>query len=315
MSRAPLPAAATPAAGLFGRSRRRLWVAVAGLLLVAGTTGSMLAASSVADKSADRARATFTRAAAHVASTLQLAIQHQEDLTYSATGFINGHPLATSAVRTLGGRGQGAAALPRTAGPGRGRDRDPGRAAGVRAPRGTGRLLRRVPARRSAVLLLLGQRFLPHRRQPASRRVSTCVPWRRRSRAGRPRLRPRRVHPVRRRAGHDAGRALPGLSRRPAADHGGGAARGLHRLGRAPSYGRRDPARALEDQPGLAVSFSYRAHGSAAGLHQRDGAGRCPQRRDRPAQRVDGSDVRHRARARRVRQPARRSPCCSAASP
>jgi hypothetical protein len=38
----------------------------------------------------------FTAAPAHVPSTLHLAIQHQEDLIYSAAGFVAGNPDATS---------------------------------------------------------------------------------------------------------------------------------------------------------------------------------------------------------------------------
>ena len=83
--------------GLFGKSARRPWMAVATLVLIAGTVGSALAASSIATRDADRAQAAFTATAAHVASTLQLAIQHEEDLVYSAAGFVSGNPTATKA--------------------------------------------------------------------------------------------------------------------------------------------------------------------------------------------------------------------------
>jgi diguanylate cyclase (GGDEF)-like protein len=80
-----------------GRSRRRLrlWVAVCGVVMIAATAGSVLAARSTAKRDADRSAVEFTTAAAHVASTLQLAIQHEEDLIFSAVGFVAGTPRAT----------------------------------------------------------------------------------------------------------------------------------------------------------------------------------------------------------------------------
>jgi diguanylate cyclase (GGDEF)-like protein len=72
-------------------------MAVAALVLIAGSVGSAVAASSVATRDADRARVAFATSAAHVASTLQLAIQHEEDLVYSAAGFVSGNPTATKA--------------------------------------------------------------------------------------------------------------------------------------------------------------------------------------------------------------------------
>jgi len=52
----------------------RIWsaVAVAVVVLVAGTVGSVLAANSVAAKSADESRAELAETSAQVASTLQL---------------------------------------------------------------------------------------------------------------------------------------------------------------------------------------------------------------------------------------------------
>ena len=97
MARTAPPAAGHHLPGIFGTSARRTWTAVAVLVLAAGTAGSAMAASSLATRDADRARAAFASSASHVASTLQLAIQHEEDLIYGAAGFVAENPTATKA--------------------------------------------------------------------------------------------------------------------------------------------------------------------------------------------------------------------------
>jgi diguanylate cyclase (GGDEF)-like protein len=77
--------------------RRGVWAAVALLCVGLGAAGSVLAARSVARSDADRAREAFPATAAGIASTLKLAIQHEEDLLVSATTFFAGNPKASGA--------------------------------------------------------------------------------------------------------------------------------------------------------------------------------------------------------------------------
>jgi diguanylate cyclase (GGDEF)-like protein len=74
-----------------------MWVAISVVVMLGGTAGAVLAARAAASKDADRAQAEFASSAAHVASTLQLSIQREEDLIFSAVGFVAGHPHATKA--------------------------------------------------------------------------------------------------------------------------------------------------------------------------------------------------------------------------
>jgi diguanylate cyclase (GGDEF)-like protein len=88
-----------PAELLAGRRRRRnRWLAGAGLLAVLGVLGSVAAARVVAHGDHQRAHSAFTASAAQVASTLTLAIQHEEDLVVSARAFIVGNPNASQAA-------------------------------------------------------------------------------------------------------------------------------------------------------------------------------------------------------------------------
>jgi hypothetical protein len=57
---------------------------------------SFVAAGSLASNAAARSREAFKASSGTVASTLQLAIQHESDLNVSAGGFIAGDPTASS---------------------------------------------------------------------------------------------------------------------------------------------------------------------------------------------------------------------------
>ncbi len=76
--------------------RRPLWLATAGLLVALGVVISWLAAGSLASAAAARSREAFKASSGTIASTLQLAIQHESDLNVSAGGFIAGDPTASS---------------------------------------------------------------------------------------------------------------------------------------------------------------------------------------------------------------------------
>jgi diguanylate cyclase (GGDEF)-like protein len=69
------------------RSRRSVW-AVTALLVAAGTVGSVLGARALAGTDAEKARLAFHLTSAEIASTLTLAIQHEEDLVVSASAYV-----------------------------------------------------------------------------------------------------------------------------------------------------------------------------------------------------------------------------------
>jgi diguanylate cyclase (GGDEF)-like protein len=81
-----------------GRGHAGIWVAVAALLALAGVVGSLLGARAVARSDANRARLSFHLASAEVASSVKLAIQHEEDLVVSASAFVTGSPGASAAA-------------------------------------------------------------------------------------------------------------------------------------------------------------------------------------------------------------------------
>jgi diguanylate cyclase (GGDEF)-like protein len=78
------------AQGLKGR-----WAALAALCVAAGAVGSVLGAHAVARTDAAKARLTFPRTSAEIASTLKSAIQHEEDLVISASTFFASNPKAS----------------------------------------------------------------------------------------------------------------------------------------------------------------------------------------------------------------------------
>jgi diguanylate cyclase (GGDEF)-like protein len=79
------------------KPRLRGWFAVAVLVVVAGTTGAVSAARSVASDTAHHSREDLTAAADDIASTLQMAIEHEEDLVVNANAFIASNPRASNA--------------------------------------------------------------------------------------------------------------------------------------------------------------------------------------------------------------------------
>ena len=73
-----------------------MWLAATALLVVGGLVGSLFAARSVASGDTARSRAAFKTSSGDIASTLQLAIQHENDLVVSASGFFVGNPTASN---------------------------------------------------------------------------------------------------------------------------------------------------------------------------------------------------------------------------
>ena len=71
------------------RSRRHYaWAVATAWLVVGGVVASVLAAGAIGRAEGDSARQSFEESSAIVASTLQLAIQHQEDLVVNAGAFL-----------------------------------------------------------------------------------------------------------------------------------------------------------------------------------------------------------------------------------
>jgi diguanylate cyclase (GGDEF)-like protein len=67
------------------------------LLVLAGVLASVLGAREMARSNADKARLAFNLTSAEIASTLKLAIQHEEDLVVGASAFVTGNPNASPA--------------------------------------------------------------------------------------------------------------------------------------------------------------------------------------------------------------------------
>jgi len=86
------------AAPVEGHSRRRAWAAGSALLLTLGVLAALVGATELAHNATARARDGFRSASTQIASTLQLAIQHEEDLVVAARAFVvgdtNGTPSA-----------------------------------------------------------------------------------------------------------------------------------------------------------------------------------------------------------------------------
>lgn len=76
-------------------ARRHTWIVLAAFLALFGVMGSIYCARAVARTSSERSHRSFIDSSAQVASTLRLALQHEEDLIISTQGFVLGNPGAT----------------------------------------------------------------------------------------------------------------------------------------------------------------------------------------------------------------------------
>ena len=84
--------------------RRGFWAAVAVALVAGGTLAAVLGARAVASSEASKARLAFHLSSSEIASTLTLAIQHEEDLVVSASAFVTRQPECLRRRRSTGGR-------------------------------------------------------------------------------------------------------------------------------------------------------------------------------------------------------------------
>jgi diguanylate cyclase (GGDEF)-like protein len=72
-----------------------MWAIGAAALVALGTTGAIFAAVGVTREATQKSRQAFAESSTEIASTLKLAIQHEQDLIVSAAGFVVGNPNAT----------------------------------------------------------------------------------------------------------------------------------------------------------------------------------------------------------------------------
>jgi hypothetical protein len=78
-------------------TRESVWRTLAALLVLVGALASLLGARAVARSDEEKARLAFHLGSAEIASTLKLAIQHEEDLVVNASAFVTGNPNASPA--------------------------------------------------------------------------------------------------------------------------------------------------------------------------------------------------------------------------
>ena len=74
-----------------------MWRALTIWLALAGVSGSVLGARSIAHSDANKARLAFRTASIEVAASVKLAIQHEEDLVVSSRAYIRSNPKASAA--------------------------------------------------------------------------------------------------------------------------------------------------------------------------------------------------------------------------
>ena len=80
-----------------GSRSLRFWALAAGALVLAGVAASLVAANVVADDRASNSQLAFENSSREVASTLKLAIQHEQDLVVSAATFMAANPHGSQA--------------------------------------------------------------------------------------------------------------------------------------------------------------------------------------------------------------------------
>ena len=78
-------------------ARRHFWIGAAGLVLLFGSLVSIVAAQEVANRDSVDSRQMVVASSAQIASTLKLAIEHQQDLASDIGGFIATDPNASNA--------------------------------------------------------------------------------------------------------------------------------------------------------------------------------------------------------------------------
>lgn len=95
----PQPNKLTPLLRAAAGSTRRnhLWALVAALLILGGSCGATVAAVTEAQNNAQKSRTAFESSSDEIASTLQLAVQHEDDLSLSGAAYLAGNPDGSNA--------------------------------------------------------------------------------------------------------------------------------------------------------------------------------------------------------------------------
>ena len=86
--------------------QRRLWTAVAALIILGGLIISALAAGDQSHRTVNQAHQQFRSVSAEVASSLQLGIEHEQDLVIGTAAFLANDPHASNAEFTRWARAQ-----------------------------------------------------------------------------------------------------------------------------------------------------------------------------------------------------------------
>jgi CHASE1-domain containing sensor protein len=81
--------------------RGHLWLAAAACLVVVGSIGSVIASNDEARNDAQTSRQLLVTSSQEIASTLKLAIQHEQDLVVTTSAFFVRTPDATQAEFNL----------------------------------------------------------------------------------------------------------------------------------------------------------------------------------------------------------------------
>ncbi len=81
--------------------RRTVWLSLAALIVFLGSLGAIFGSLAVARSDLQQSRQSFSTTSVEIASTLQLAIQHEQDLSFSAAAYVieNPHSSETSFIQ------------------------------------------------------------------------------------------------------------------------------------------------------------------------------------------------------------------------
>src|SRR5580658_5335071 len=80
--------------------RRHFWVAIVVSIVAVGSVGAVESALAAAREDGQKSRANFGASSAAIASTLELDLQHEQDLDFGAGAFIAANPSASQAEFT-----------------------------------------------------------------------------------------------------------------------------------------------------------------------------------------------------------------------
>ena len=119
-----------------GEPHGRVWLAVAVGLFALGSIGSVIGANAVGHADGQRSRQAFASTSTDIALILQRSLEHQQDLYFSAAGFVAGNEDASEEqFKNLGRSDTRVRSIPGVRGDHRAGDGPRFRAGGVRRSR------------------------------------------------------------------------------------------------------------------------------------------------------------------------------------